>query len=179
MAFYVIDSSNSIHNTDDTPLGGIGLQLGAGDSAIVQSDGTILATGAAGTGIYVNAYADGATLIVNGFVYGTSEGIYSLASGVDMTINGRVMGGSVGIGIYGGSLYVAPEAVVSGSDALTVAGASVVNDGTLSAPGTRQSSSPQGGSTTTVSFHRPDGASSTMPMATAASPIPVQCRATC
>lgn len=135
MAFYVIDSSNSIHNTDDTPLGGTALQLGAGDSAIVQSDGTILATGAAGTGIYVNAYADGATLIVNGFVYGTSEGIYSLASGVDMTINGRVMGGSVGIGIYGGSLYVAPDAVVSGSDALFVAGASVVNDGTLSGTG--------------------------------------------
>ena len=135
MPFYVIDSSNSIHNTDNTTLGGDGLELGAGDSAIIQSDGTVLATGTYGTGIYVNAYADNSTLVVNGFVYGTSQGIYSLAGGVDMTINGRVMGGSTGVGIYGGTLYVSPSAVVSGGNALFVGGASVINDGTLSGTG--------------------------------------------
>lgn len=135
MPFYVIDGSNSIHNTDNTTLGGNGLQLGAGDSALIQADGSVLATGTYGTGIYVNAYATGSTLVVNGFVYGTSQGIYSLAASVNMTINGQVVGGSTGIGIYGGSLYVSPTGVVSGEGALTISNSSVVNDGTLNGTG--------------------------------------------
>lgn len=136
MAFYVIDGSNSIHNQDNTTLNGEGLELGAGDSALIKADGSVLATGTYGTGIYVNAYADNSTVIVNGFVYGTIEGIYSLGSGVSITVNGEVMGGSTGISMNDGDLYVSPTGVVSGSfQALSMSGASVINDGTLNASG--------------------------------------------
>ena len=136
MTFYVIDSTNSIHNVDNTTLGGNGIHLGAGDNAIIKADGSVLATGTYGTGIYVDAYADDATLIVNGFVYGTLEGIYSLGASPYITVNGQVTGGSTGVSISGGDLYISPTGVVSGdSDGLFIGGASVVNDGTVNGTG--------------------------------------------
>lgn len=135
MTFYVINSSNSIHNTDNTTLGGNGLELGLGDSAIIQADGSVLATGTYGTGVYLNGYATDSTLIVNGFVYGTLEGVYSLGSSVNITINGQVVGGSTGISMNSGDLYISPTGVVTGGDALSISGASVVNDGTLNGTG--------------------------------------------
>jgi hypothetical protein len=136
MTFYVINSSNSIWNTDDTPLGGIGLQLGAGDGAIVEADGSIVASGAAGEGIYVNGYANSSTVVVNGFVYGTSSGIYSLGQYAHITVNGQVNGQSTGVSIANsGSLYVSSTGVVSGSEGVSLNGATLVNDGTVNGIG--------------------------------------------
>lgn len=136
MTFYVISASNSIHNTDDTPLGGTALQLGLGDGAIVQANGTVLATGAAGTGIYVNAYAESSTVVVNGFVYGTSTGIYSLGQYAQITVNGQVNAEYTAVSISnGGSLYVSSTGVVSGSEGVALSGASLVNDGTVNGMG--------------------------------------------
>jgi Ca2+-binding RTX toxin-like protein len=136
MTFYVINSSNSIYNTDDTPLGGTGLQLGLGDGAVVQADGTIVASGAAGTGIYVNGYADSSTVVVNGFVYGTSSGILSLGQYAQITVNGQVNAKYTGVSIAnGGDLYVSSSGVVSGSEGVALNGATLVNDGTVNGIG--------------------------------------------
>ena len=135
MAYYVIDSSNSIHNTDDTPLGGIALSLGFGDDAIVMADGSVLGTGAAGTGIYVSASAGPATVIVNGFVFGTSSGIHSLGSSAQITINGQVASDSIGISITGGDLYVSPTGQVTGAEGIFMSSSYVIIDGTVNGTG--------------------------------------------
>jgi Ca2+-binding RTX toxin-like protein len=92
MTFYVIDDSNSINNTAS---GGNGLMLAAGDSLFLKSTGSILETGPNGTGLYVNAYADNAQVTIQGTVYGTQSGIYSLAQNALFNITGQVFGGFV------------------------------------------------------------------------------------
>jgi hypothetical protein len=129
MAYYVISSSNSIHNTADDPLSANGLQLGAGESALITADGYILATGAAGTGVYINGYAEGSRLTVNGYVYGTRDGIYSLGHYAEITVNGIVEGDGNGASVSGGSLYISPTGRISGG--VSLQDTEFVNDGTL------------------------------------------------
>ena len=136
MTFYVINSSNSIYNSDDTPIGGTGLALGLGDRAIVMADGSILATGAAGTGIYLNGYAEDSTLTVNGFVYGTSAGIYSLGTYAQITVNGQVQSDYTAVRIANnGYLYVSPTGLLTGSEGVALSGSTLVNDGTVNGMG--------------------------------------------
>lgn len=132
MAFYVIDSTNSIYNTDNTSLGGVGLELGSGDRAIVMASGSVLAVGTSGTGIYLDGYASSSTLTVNGFVYGTVDGIYSLGQYAQITINGEVQSDDTGISVANsGTVYVSSTGQVSGSEGISLQGAYLINDGTV------------------------------------------------
>ncbi len=88
--FYVINDANSINNT---VVNGNGLQLGAGDSVFVKSNGAILETGLNGTGIYINGLSDGSSATVAGTVYGDQIGIYSLGTNAHITVTGEVFNG--------------------------------------------------------------------------------------
>lgn len=133
MAFYVIDSSNSINNSFDSSFA---LSLGLGDDAIIMAEGSVLATGLSSTGIFLGASAESSTLIVNGFVYGTSAGIYSLGTYAQITINGHVASDSTAIRIANnGDLYISPTGLVSGSEGIAMSDSSVVNDGTVNGMG--------------------------------------------
>lgn len=132
MAFYVIDSTNSIYNTDNTSLGGIGLQLTSGDRAIVMSSGSILAVGTSGTGIYLDGYSTNSTLTVNGFVYGTVDGIYSLGQYAQITINGQVESDGTAVSVANsGTVYVSSTGLVSGAEGVSLSGSTLINDGTV------------------------------------------------
>ncbi len=129
----MITSSNSINNTTAS---GDGLQLGLGDNALIQSAGWVLATGSNGTGIYVNGYAEESTVVVDGLVYGTNSGIYSLGQYAVIRVNGHVMGDSAGVRIAnGGYLYVRATGVLSGFEGLAMQESDVINDGTINGTG--------------------------------------------
>jgi Ca2+-binding RTX toxin-like protein len=133
MAFYVINSGNSINNPNNLTNA---LSLGAGDNAIIMADGSVLATGTSSTGIFVGASADDSTLIVNGFVYGTFDGIHSLGDNARITITGQVTGGHTGLRIgNSASAYIGPTGLVSGSEGIAMSASSVVNDGTINGIG--------------------------------------------
>ncbi len=133
MAFYVINSSNSINNTTNSASA---LQLGLGDSAIIMAGGSVLATGTSARGVYVNGNAENSTLIVNGFVYGTSTGILSYGTYAQITINGQVASDHTGVSMANnGYLYISPTGVVSGSEGITISNSSVVNDGAVNGIG--------------------------------------------
>lgn len=133
MTFYVIDGSNSINNTFDSSFA---LSLGLGDNAIIMAGGSVLATGASSTGIFVTASAGSSSVTVNGFVYGTSIGIYSLGSYAQITVNGQVSSDSSAIQIANnGYVYVSSTGVVSGSEGIGMSASSVVNDGTVNGIG--------------------------------------------
>ncbi len=129
MAYTIINSSNSINNTTNSANA---LTLGADSSAIIMADGYVLATGSLATGIYLGG--NETTLIVNGFVFGTFDGIRSVGDYAHTTVHGQVAADSTGVRISdGGRLYVSPTGVVSGGyEAVAMNSSTVVNDGTLS-----------------------------------------------
>ena len=134
MTFYVIDSSNSIHNTTDFADA---LSLGAGDDAVIMADGSVIASGLSATGIFLGSSAGDATLIVNGFVFGTFDGIQSVGEFATITVNGQVAADSTGVRISNSaSLYISPSGLITGGfEALAVSAGYVINDGTLNSPG--------------------------------------------
>ncbi len=127
MTYYVIDGSNSINNTTN---GSNGLQLGLGDNAIILASGSVLETGTGGTGIYINAYATGSTVTVQGLVLGTQQGIYSLGQNATVNVNGTVYNG-ISMQGQGSTLNVGSSGYVSGEMALTGLNSQLSNDGTI------------------------------------------------
>jgi Ca2+-binding RTX toxin-like protein len=134
--YHVIDNTNSINNTTDN-LVLSALELGAGDSLLVQYNGSILATGANSDAVYLNAYDDNGAITVNGLVSGTRSGIYSLGQYANITVNGQVYGGDTGVGIANsGTLFVSASGLVSGGEGVSMQGGStLVNDGTVNGTG--------------------------------------------
>ena len=132
MTYYVIKASNSINNTTDN-LVLSALQVGAGDNLLVLYDGYVLATGANSDGVYVNGYATGSVVTVNGLVSGTRNGLYSLGQNAQITVNGQVLGEEFGISVAnGGTLYVSSSGLVSGnSTGVALGGSTLINNGTV------------------------------------------------
>ena len=134
MTFYVINSTNSINNPTNSANA---LQLGLGDNAIIMADGSVLATGTSATGIFIGFSADQSTLIVNGFVYGTFDGIDSLGNFTQITVNGQVASDSTGVRLDNDSrLYVSATGIVGGGfEGIAMSDSTVVNDGTVNGGG--------------------------------------------
>ena len=136
MTYHVIKSTNSIHNTTDN-LFLAALSLGLGDNLLVTYDGHILATGANSTAVYLNAYAESSNITVNGLIFGTSTGIYSLGTYAHITVNGQVQSDSTAIRIANsGTVYVSATGLVSGgSEEIAMSGSTLVNNGTVHGSG--------------------------------------------
>ena len=134
--FSVIDGTNSINNTTDNPFLGA-LELDAGDNLLVQSSGYILATGAGAMAVYLDGYGQSDTITVNGLVFGTDMGIYSLGQYAKVTVNGQVLGNDTGVSIASSStLFVGANGEVSGGEGVALLGNSVlVNNGTVNGTG--------------------------------------------
>jgi hypothetical protein len=150
MTFYVINNTNSINTATN---GGNGLMLAAGDNLLVQSTGSILETGTSGTGLYVNAYADGASVTIAGLIYGTQQGIYSLADNAHFDITGQVFGGflsegagtivdvgSTGyisgeMGMFGGTFNNSGTIAIGNGEFQIDGGAFINNHGTITSAG--------------------------------------------
>lgn len=125
--YYVITASNSINEPNHQILGA--LHLGAGDNAIITSDGYVIAQESGTTGIYLDGYTDGSTLTVNGLVSSTEIGIYALGQNNTININGQVYGGITSEGA-GNTVNISSKGFVSGG--VDVYGdASLVNDGEI------------------------------------------------
>ncbi len=125
--YYVINAGNSINNT---AVNGQGLQLAAGDNILIQNTGSVLATGSAGTGIYLNAYDTGGVITVAGLVLGTQMGIYSLGQNAQINVSGQVYGGLSAQG-SGSIVTIASSGYVSGDMSLDGPYSLLVNDGTI------------------------------------------------
>lgn len=131
MTFHVIDSTNSINNT---AVNGDGLLLAAGDSALVEFDGSVLATGNGGTGIFVGGAADDSQLVINGLVFGEQDGIVSFGDDTRVTINGQVIGGDFGLRMQatGANITIGAAGEVSAPSAVSLAdGGQLINNGTV------------------------------------------------
>jgi hypothetical protein len=136
MTYHVIKASNSINNTtDNVPLAA--LTLGLGDNLLVLADGYLLATGANSDALYVNGYATDSVVTVNGLIYGTSNGIYSLGDNAYITVNGQVMGDGTAISISnGGTVYVSTTGLVSGGfEGMFLGDSTLINNGTVQGSG--------------------------------------------
>jgi hypothetical protein len=125
--FYVIGDANSINNT---AANGNGLQLGAGDNVLVKANGSVLETGSSGTGVYLNAYADGSTATIAGLVYGSQTGIYSLADNARVTVTGQVFNG-IDMAGQGDTLTIGSTGYVNGPMSLTGNNTWLDNAGTI------------------------------------------------
>lgn len=133
--FYVINAGNSINNTTNNPMQGV-LMLGVGDHLLVQDTGSILGTGSSSDALYVNGYAESSQIIVNGLLYGTRNGIYSLGNFASFTINGQVIGGSTGLSASNSaSVYVSSTGLISGREGVYLGGSTLKNDGTVTGTG--------------------------------------------
>ncbi|HEY4115392.1 MAG TPA: calcium-binding protein [Rhizomicrobium sp.] len=124
--YYIINASNSIYDPNHEILGA--LHLGAGDSALITSDGYVIAGESGTTGVYLDAYTSGSVLTVDGLVSSQEIGVYSLGTGNHIDIKGDVYGG---IEVEGASTDVTIEAggFVSGETSISGQYSQFVNYG--------------------------------------------------